>query len=240
MGHPKFSRKKYDSPTHPWKSARIKEEHAIKANHGLKNVREIWKANSALRRHRHQAMKLISRAASTEPHLIREHDDLLRSLYNKGLIPDGATLDHILELSVEDMLGRRLQTLVRLKGMAVTHKQARQLITHGHIAIGEQKVTIPAYPVSREEEEGITYVGRSVISNPNHSIRQDIETLRSTVEYSEDEPVEMGEVFVKTDTEVIAERAADAPSAESTIPAEPVAEPAANPVAEPVSEGGGK
>jgi small subunit ribosomal protein S4 len=229
MGHPKFSRKKYDSPTHPWKSARIKEEHAIKANHGLKNVREIWKANSALRRHRHQAMKLISRAASPEPHLMREYDDLLRSLYNKGLIPDGATLDNILELSVEDMLGRRLQTLVRLKGLAVSHKQARQLITHGHISIGEQKVTIPAYPVSREEEENITYVSRSVLSNPNHSIRQDIETLRSTAEYGEEEPVEMGEVFVKSDAEVIAERAAAAPSSESTMVAEPAIETAAEP-----------
>ena len=44
MGHPKFARPKYDTPPHPWKADRIEEEHAIKANHGLKNMTEIWKA----------------------------------------------------------------------------------------------------------------------------------------------------------------------------------------------------
>jgi small subunit ribosomal protein S4 len=218
MGHPKFARKKFDSPTHPWKSARIKEEQAIKANYGLKNVREIWKVNTTLRRHRHQAMKLIGRVDTTETHWAREESDLLNSLYSKGLIPEGATLDNILELSVEDMLGRRLQTLVRLKGMAVSHKQARQLITHGHIAIGGQKITIPSYPVSREEEEDLVYVGRSVLANPNHSIRQDIENLRATADYGEEEPVEITEVFEKTDAEVVADSATQAPSAEDTVP----------------------
>jgi len=116
------------------------------------------------------------------------------------------------------MLGRRLQTLVRLKGMAVSHKQARQLITHGHIAIGGQKITIPSYPVSREEEEDLVYVGRSVLANPNHSIRQDIENLRATADYGEEEPVEITEVFEKTDAEVVADSATQAPSAEDTVP----------------------
>ena len=60
-GTSKFARPKYDTPPHPWKADRIEEEHAIKANHGLKNMTEIWKAKSALRRIRGQAMKLIGR-----------------------------------------------------------------------------------------------------------------------------------------------------------------------------------
>ncbi len=52
MGEPKFARPKFDTPSHPWKAARIEEEHKIQANHGLKNMREIWKAKSQLRRHR--------------------------------------------------------------------------------------------------------------------------------------------------------------------------------------------
>ena len=46
MGEPKFSRPKYDTPSHPWKADRIEEEHAIRASHGLKNMKEIWKAKS--------------------------------------------------------------------------------------------------------------------------------------------------------------------------------------------------
>ena len=57
MGEPKFSRPKYDTPSHSWKADRIEEEHAIQGNHGLKNMKEIWKAKSQLRRHRRQAMR---------------------------------------------------------------------------------------------------------------------------------------------------------------------------------------
>ncbi|DAC70340.1 MAG TPA: 30S ribosomal protein S4, partial [Candidatus Poseidoniales archaeon] len=51
MGHPKFARPKTDRPTHPWKEARIEEEHRLKEQFGLKKVggmREIWREKSAL------------------------------------------------------------------------------------------------------------------------------------------------------------------------------------------------
>ena len=35
MGEPKFARPKFDTPSHPWKKARIEEEHSIRDNHGL-------------------------------------------------------------------------------------------------------------------------------------------------------------------------------------------------------------
>ena len=53
MGDPKFARPKTQTPTHPWKQARIEEEHALKAKYGLKKIggmREIWREKSALRR----------------------------------------------------------------------------------------------------------------------------------------------------------------------------------------------
>ena len=65
MGDPKFARPKTRTPTHPWKQARIDEEHALKEKYGLKKVggmKEIWREKSSLRRHRNQAMKLIGRS----------------------------------------------------------------------------------------------------------------------------------------------------------------------------------
>lgn len=76
MGHPKFARPKTQTPTHPWKAARIEEEHALKDQFGLKKVggmREIWREKSALRRHRNQAMKLIGRVDSSEGHYAQEN-----------------------------------------------------------------------------------------------------------------------------------------------------------------------
>ena len=216
MGHPKFSRPKYDTPAHPWKAARIEEEHDIRANHGLKNMKEIWKAKSVLRRFRGQAMKLIGRVDMTEAHWQREKQDMLNAMYRKGYISNDSSLDDILSLGVEDVLNRRLQAQVYYKGLAISMKQARQLVVHGHIAIGDQKVTIPSYPVSREEEDEIQYSLGSDLHNENHHIRQCIEGVRQSAEYGEEEIVKPE--VEKSDAEVIAEAAAAAPSAEDTIP----------------------
>ena len=187
MGHPKFARPKYDTPPHPWKADRIEEEHAIKANHGLKNMTEIWKAKSALRRIRGQAMKLIGRVDTSEGHYAREKDALLASLNRKGLIATDAILDDILSLTAEDILNRRLQAQVYYKGLACTMKQARQLVTHGQICIGDQKVTIPSYAVSKDEEAELRYHPSSPLNDPNHPIREAIEGVRNKAEYNEDE-----------------------------------------------------
>ena len=213
MGEPKFSRPKFDTPSHPWKAARIEEEHAIKAQHGLKNMREIWKSKSQLRRHRRQAMRLIGMADDGMAHSQREKDDLIRSLHSKGLIASDASLDDILSLGTEDILNRRLQAQVYYKGLASTMKQARQLVTHGHICVGDQKVTIPSYTVSRDEEELIKYHVSSDLNDPEHQIRKTIDGRASSAEYAvEDEEVDP-EATAEFATEV-KEAAAEAPSAE--------------------------
>ena len=213
MGEPKFARPKFDTPSHPWKAERIEEEHAIQKNHGLKNMREIWKSKSQLRRHRRQAMRLIGMADDGISHSQREKDDLIRSLHGKGLIASDASLDDILSLGTEDILNRRLQAQVYYKGLASTMKQARQLVTHGHICVGDQKVTIPSYPVSRDEEELIKYHVSSDLNDPEHQIRKAIDGRASSAEYAvEDEEVDL-EATAEFATEV-KEAAAEAPSAE--------------------------
>ena len=187
MGEPKFSRPKFDTPSHPWKASRIEEEHGIQAQHGLKNMREIWKAKSQLRRYRRQAIRLIGAADTNQGHGKREMEGLLASLNNKGLIASDAILDDILSLGTEDILNRRLQAQVYYKGLATTMKQARQLVNHGLICVGEQKVTIPSYPVSRDEEELIKYHPSSDLNNPEHPIRKAIEGRREMAEYASEE-----------------------------------------------------
>ncbi|MBT4070540.1 MAG: 30S ribosomal protein S4 [Euryarchaeota archaeon] len=213
MGEPKFARPKFDTPSHPWKKARIEEEHSIRDNHGLKNMREIWKAKSQLRRHRRQAMRLIGMVDTTEGHGMREKTDLLASLNNKGLVSADAILDDILTLGTEDILNRRLQAQVYYKGLASTMKQARQLVTHGQICIGDQKVTIPSYPVSRDEEELIRYHPGSSLNNPEHQIRKTIEGRRESAEYAAEEVDP--EATPEFAAEVV-EGAEAAPSAETT------------------------
>ena len=44
MGDPKKLRKKYTPPRHPWQGSRILAENGLVKEHGLKNKKEIYKA----------------------------------------------------------------------------------------------------------------------------------------------------------------------------------------------------
>ena len=192
MGEPKFSRPRTQTPTHPWKQARIEEEHDLKERYGLKKVggmREIWREKSALRRHRNQAMKLIGRVDSTEGHYAKEKEQLLNSLTKKGLLQTGADVGDVLEINVEHMLSRRLQSVVYYKGLAPSMRAARNLIVHGHICIGDQRMTVPGYHVLKEEEDSLRYSENSPFVDPEHPFRKELETLR----YQEDDEEELEE-----------------------------------------------
>ncbi|MED5397840.1 MAG: 30S ribosomal protein S4 [Candidatus Thermoplasmatota archaeon] len=204
MGEPKFSRPKTQTPTHPWKQARIDEEHALKEKYGLKKVggmREIWREKSALRRHRNQAMKLIGRVDSSEGHYANEKEQLLGSLYKKGLLQEGADVGDVLEINVEHMLSRRLQSVVYYRGLAPSMRAARNLIVHGHICIGEQRMTVPGYHVLKEEEEQLRYSQNSPFSDPEHSFRKELELRRVSEDNEEhvadEDPAEVSQEQVQ-------------------------------------------
>lgn len=224
MGDPKFARSKTQTPTHPWKQARIDEEHALKEKYGLKKVggmKEIWREKSSLRRHRNQAMKLIGRVDTSEGHFAREKTDLVNSLCRQGLLVDGASIDDVLQINVEHMLSRRLQSVVYYRGLAPSMRAARNMIVHGHISIGEQKMTVPGYHIRKLEEEDLNYASNSVYNDPNHPFRVEMEKLRLTMVNGE-ELEEVGGPKAATEdfVEQIKKDAEDAPKIEETIPKE--------------------
>ena len=98
-------------------------------------------------------------------------NELLTQLKKKGILQETAVLDNVLDLTIEDILERRLQTIVFRKGLARTVYQARQLITHGHITIDNRRVTIPGYIVPKEAETKLIYSPESAIANQVHPLR---------------------------------------------------------------------
>lgn len=155
MGDPKKARKKYSRPRSPWRADQLAQELYLLGNFGLRNKRELWKAETQLSSMRKQARTLL---AATEQVRLREEKKLLDSLRRKGLVAEGASLDDILSLTVEDVLARRLQTMVFKKGMALSPLHARQLIVHGHVVVGERTIKIPGYGINRLEEPEIKLV----------------------------------------------------------------------------------
>jgi small subunit ribosomal protein S4 len=172
MGDPKFLRRTYDTPKHPWEAVRMEEERKVVAKYGLKNKRELWKAQSVLRGFRRQARDLQARLRAGEAQARVETDALLGRLTRLGVLPVGTpTLDDVLALSLEDLLSRRFEWIVSRKGLAPTPYGARQLIVHGHIAIGDHKVTRPGYLVLAAEEGNILYSPNSPLNSEEHPIR---------------------------------------------------------------------
>jgi len=152
MGDPRRQRKSYETPSHPWRKDRIEKEKELIRKYGLKNKRDIWKAGSKLRNIRRLARLLLG---SHGERAEQEKEKLIAKLQKLGLLKGEADLDSVLGLTIEDILERRLQSLVHRKGLARSPKQARQLVVHGHIRVGGRRIKSPSYLVPVEQEETI-------------------------------------------------------------------------------------
>jgi small subunit ribosomal protein S4 len=171
MGDPKFARRQWSRPSHPWVGERIKAETALVRKYGLKNKEEVWKAAGNLRAWRTQARLLQARLQRLEKQAERERDLLIAKLTRRGFLVEGGSLDDVLALNLELILTRRFQSQVYLKGLAKTTRHARQLIAHGHLSVAGRKLTIPGYLLKRGEEEQIAYYGLSPLTNGAHPMR---------------------------------------------------------------------
>jgi len=143
----KRKHKGYSKPKRPFDKARIDEEANIKKDFGLKNKKEIWKADAKVKSMREKAKKLIS---SNET----EQKSLFDRLKKIGL--DVNSIADVLSLTGKDYLKRRLQTIVVNKKLAKTIKEARQLITHKKVLIKGKVIDSPSYIVPLDLEKEIS------------------------------------------------------------------------------------
>lgn len=152
MGDPRKTRKLFRRPRMIWTTDQLNAELYVMGSYGLRNKRELWRAQTEVARIRNQARALL--ALSTEARSEKEKR-LLSFLNRLGLVKEDATLDDILNLKVEDLLERRLQTIIMKKSGTKSPYQARQIVSHGHVSIGNRKVNIPGYLVRTDEEPQI-------------------------------------------------------------------------------------
>lgn len=152
-------KKHFDTPRRPWDKEKLEEDKELIKKYGLRRKQEIYRAETLVRQIRRRARKLFAaRDAETEKVLFKK-------TYDMGLTEEGASLDRILELKPQNILERRLQTLLVKKALANTPMQARQFITHGHISAGGKKVTSPSYIVPRTEEDTLSFSAESTLNS---------------------------------------------------------------------------
>jgi small subunit ribosomal protein S4 len=143
----KRKHKTYSRPKRPFDKARIQEEAKIKEEFGLKNKREIWKADAKIKAIREKAKKLISADEN-------EKKAFFNRLRKIGFKVN--SIEDVLSLDKRDYLKRRLQTILVTKGFARTPRAARQLITHKKVLIAGNSVNSPSYIVPVDLEDKIS------------------------------------------------------------------------------------
>ena len=182
MGDPKYPRKVWRKPKRPLNYELKMEELKTLGTFGLRTKRELWKAHTELSRVRHQARSLLALRQE-----VREEKEpiLMKSLVRIGLVSNDATLDDVLNLNVDDLLSRRLQTIVTKKLGFKTPYQARQAVIHGHIMIGERKIDIPSYTVTVEEENKVHFTAESKIPEILEKTKSELEATEAATEATE-------------------------------------------------------
>ena len=140
MGEPKRLNRQYDVPRKLHDKQKMIIDRKLEREYGLKTKTEIWKAESVVRNYRKLARKLL---AGNVDNYDKRMSELLGRLQKIGIFTKDHTIDDVLKLQASDLLERRLQTQVFRRGLSLTPKQARQLITHGHIIVNGTKRTAP-------------------------------------------------------------------------------------------------
>jgi len=215
MGDPKLPRRVWRKPKRPLNYELKMEELKTLGTFGLRTKRELWKAHTELSRVRHQARSLLALRKEVRA---EKEPILMKSLARIGLVSSDATLDDVLNLNVDNLLSRRLQTIVSKKLGFKTPYQARQAVIHGHIMIGERKIDIPSYTVRVGEEGSIHFTPESKIPEMLEKTKSEPEVVETPAEEVKTpaEEVKTPAEVVETPTEEVKTPAEEAPKDKSS------------------------
>lgn len=170
MGAPRKHRKNYISHKQRWNKQSIEEESVLVEDYGLKNKKEIRRVELMLKKFKMLA-KVYNKDENTKKSQEAVH--FLESLKAKGFLSQEAqSLDEVLDMSLRDILDRRLSTVLYKNKLARTCKQARQFITHRHVSVDGKVIDSPTYFITLSQEEAIVFRDTSSLNSEEHPERR--------------------------------------------------------------------
>ena len=139
-------KKLYAKPRKMYQSQRIKEENELVKTYGLKNKREIWKTLAKTNYFRSRAKDLAKKP-------LEEQEVFFNKLRAIGL--KVSTIADVLSLKVEDLLNRRLTTIILKNKIVHSVKHARQMVVHKKVLVDGKVINSPSYLVPIAFENSI-------------------------------------------------------------------------------------
>lgn len=158
--HEKKLLKKVD--LYSWKSDNNLREAKIVRKYLLQDREDYTKYNKIVGNITKLMAKLKELPQSDETRF-QVSEQLLKRLHDMGIINSTSSLSSVEKLTVSSFCRRRLPVImVRLK-MSETLKEATTFIEQGHVRVGPNVITDPAFMVTRTFEDYVTWVNSSKI-----------------------------------------------------------------------------
>ena len=111
--------------------------------------------------------------SSQDDYRVAKTEQLAHKLFEMGVINARQGLAACEKINVSAFARRRLPVLMQKMKMAETIKDAVMYIEQGHVKVGVDTVTDPAFHVTRSMEDHITWVRTSKIAAKVKNYRQE-------------------------------------------------------------------
>ncbi|CAH1242996.1 IMP3 [Branchiostoma lanceolatum] len=127
------------------------------------NRREEYTKYNKLSREVRNLVEKIKELKVEDPFRTECSERLLEKMYVLGLIPTKRNLGNVTKVSASSFCRRRLPVIMVKLRMAQTLQMATQFIEQGHVRVGPELITDPAFLVTRNMEDFVTWVDTSKI-----------------------------------------------------------------------------
>ncbi|TID28279.1 hypothetical protein CANINC_002592 [Pichia inconspicua] len=109
-------------------------------------------------------MRKLALLEPTDPFRIKHEQLLLDKLYNLGLLPTTSKISAVEnQLSVSSLCRRRIGVMMVSFRMAQHVSDANKFVRQGHVRVGNKVITDPAYLITRNLEDYLTWTDDSKI-----------------------------------------------------------------------------
>ncbi|TIA73996.1 hypothetical protein E3P92_01431 [Wallemia ichthyophaga] len=165
-----------------WKQDASLREIKVMRRYHLQGRDDYAKYNRLCGSMRQMAHRL-SLLSAQDPYRHQMETQLLAKGYEMGLLNIGSKLSDVEKISVASFCRRRLAVVCVRNKLCESVKTATQYIEQGHLRVGPDTITDPAFLVTRNMEDFVTWVDTSKIKrtvmNYNDEL-DDFDLLRST------------------------------------------------------------
>ncbi|PVV00601.1 hypothetical protein BB560_005012 [Smittium megazygosporum] len=145
-----------------WKNENNVQEIGVIKRYGLSSREEYVKYSRLVGDIKHIANK-IKLLNPADPYRKKQEDALLEKLYRIGVINGDKTFSQLENITVSAFCRRRLPVLMCKLKMVENVPEASKFVQQGHLRVGTETVTDPAFLVTRNLEDFVTWVDTSKI-----------------------------------------------------------------------------